>query len=245
MKKYELGEKDYLLGMKYADIAEKYDVTINTVKSWKRRYGWKRKPEDIIAPVDEKGCIQKKAFQINKKEKEKLKELQEDFSDRQKLFCMYYMQNFNATSAAKRAGYSMATSYSRGHTLLKNPKIRAYLDELQDLYREKLFLDKDRILSRYAKIAFSDMSDYIDEEGKFIGKGNMDGTLIKKIKLISKEEDNGSKGCKKISEVAIELEDRSKALEALGRHLGIDKVETGNDEKIGLLDEMLEGDYGD
>lgn len=36
-------EKDYVKGMKYKEIAEKYNVSINTVKSWKQRYGWSRK----------------------------------------------------------------------------------------------------------------------------------------------------------------------------------------------------------
>lgn len=35
-------EADYQRGMKYKDIAEKYGVSINTVKSWKQRHGWKR-----------------------------------------------------------------------------------------------------------------------------------------------------------------------------------------------------------
>jgi uncharacterized protein YjcR len=38
----ELAYQDYLKGMKYKDIAEKYGVTINTVKSWKTRYKWSR-----------------------------------------------------------------------------------------------------------------------------------------------------------------------------------------------------------
>lgn len=41
-EKYVLAEKDYVKGMKYKDIAEKYGVSINTVKSWKKRYGWNR-----------------------------------------------------------------------------------------------------------------------------------------------------------------------------------------------------------
>ncbi|OCA85239.1 phage terminase small subunit [Pseudobacillus wudalianchiensis] len=41
-EKYVLAEKDYVKGMKYKDIAEKYEVSINTVKSWKKRYGWNR-----------------------------------------------------------------------------------------------------------------------------------------------------------------------------------------------------------
>ena len=42
-QKYILAEKDYLAGMKYKDIAAKYGVTLNTVKSWKVRYGWNKK----------------------------------------------------------------------------------------------------------------------------------------------------------------------------------------------------------
>lgn len=38
----DLAYKDYVKGMKYKDIAEKYGVTINTVKSWKTRYSWSR-----------------------------------------------------------------------------------------------------------------------------------------------------------------------------------------------------------
>ena len=37
----KLAEMDYLSGMKYKDIAKKYDVSINTVKSWKRRCNWR------------------------------------------------------------------------------------------------------------------------------------------------------------------------------------------------------------
>lgn len=42
MEKYELAEKDYNDGMKYREIAEKYEVSLNTVKSWKKRYNWFR-----------------------------------------------------------------------------------------------------------------------------------------------------------------------------------------------------------
>ncbi|WP_078379148.1 phage terminase small subunit [Sutcliffiella halmapala] len=55
-EKYVLAEKDYVKGMKYKDIAEKYEVSINTVKSWKKRYGWNR---DRGAPK-EKGVHTKK-----------------------------------------------------------------------------------------------------------------------------------------------------------------------------------------
>ena len=39
----EKAKLDYIKGMKYKDIAEKYSVSINTVKSWKTRYNWNKK----------------------------------------------------------------------------------------------------------------------------------------------------------------------------------------------------------
>ncbi|GAK09615.1 phage terminase small subunit [Geomicrobium sp. JCM 19038] len=42
LDKHEQAEKDYVQGMKYKDIADKHGVSLNTVKSWKKRHGWTR-----------------------------------------------------------------------------------------------------------------------------------------------------------------------------------------------------------
>ncbi|PAE70575.1 phage terminase small subunit [Bacillus licheniformis] len=42
-EKHIQAQKDYVKGMKYKDLAEKYGVSVNTIKSWKRRHGWERK----------------------------------------------------------------------------------------------------------------------------------------------------------------------------------------------------------
>lgn len=52
----EKAEIDYMAGMKYKEIADKYDVSINTVKSWKTRYNWSKKGAH---KKEEKGCTQK------------------------------------------------------------------------------------------------------------------------------------------------------------------------------------------
>jgi PBSX family phage terminase large subunit len=56
---HELAEKDYMAGMKYKEIAEKYNVTINTVKSWKQRYGWTKGNKKSVHTKSEKVCTQK------------------------------------------------------------------------------------------------------------------------------------------------------------------------------------------
>ncbi|MEC1599814.1 phage terminase small subunit [Bacillus spizizenii] len=43
IEKHIKAYKDYLKGMKYKDLAEKYGVSVNTIKSWKHRHGWQRK----------------------------------------------------------------------------------------------------------------------------------------------------------------------------------------------------------
>lgn len=44
---------DYKRGLKYKEIAEKYDVTISAVKSWASRY-WKTKDSKMVAPETKK-----------------------------------------------------------------------------------------------------------------------------------------------------------------------------------------------
>ncbi|KAF1678599.1 phage terminase small subunit [Bacillus sp. SKDU12] len=55
--------KDYVKGMKYKDLAEKYGVSVNTIKSWKQRHGWERKKG---API-EKSVHTKKGGQPSNK----------------------------------------------------------------------------------------------------------------------------------------------------------------------------------
>lgn len=56
---YELALLDYQAGMKYKDIAEKYGVTLNTVKSWKTRYKWSKDNKKGVHTKIKKVCTQK------------------------------------------------------------------------------------------------------------------------------------------------------------------------------------------
>ncbi|MDT2438061.1 phage terminase small subunit [Enterococcus avium] len=65
MKKYEQAFDDYQKGLKYREIAEKYGVSISTVKSWKSRYWSKEKvatkdatiPNNKGAPESNKNAV--------------------------------------------------------------------------------------------------------------------------------------------------------------------------------------------
>ncbi|SEJ89696.1 Phage terminase small subunit [Propionispira arboris] len=55
--KIQQAERDYVEGLKYKDIAEKYSVSLNTVKSWKTRYKWSKK----VCTQNEKSVHTKKS----------------------------------------------------------------------------------------------------------------------------------------------------------------------------------------
>lgn len=55
----ELALIDYQAGLKYREIAEKYGVTINTVKSWKTRYKWAKDSQKGVHTKSKKVCTQK------------------------------------------------------------------------------------------------------------------------------------------------------------------------------------------
>jgi phage terminase small subunit len=68
-------------------------------------------------------------------------------TDKQAKFIAEYLVDFNATKAAKRAGYSENTAYDSGYKNLKNPEIRdrikAEID--QSIDNSKLSLKKEVI----------------------------------------------------------------------------------------------------
>jgi phage terminase small subunit len=63
-----------------------------------------------------------------------------DLTEKQKIFCREYIYDWNATRAAKVAGYSEDTAYSIGWENLKKPEIQAYITEIQkDLEKTAIF----------------------------------------------------------------------------------------------------------
>lgn len=160
--KHEKAEKDYMSGMKYKDIAEKYNVTINTVKSWKKRYEW-----------DRKGCTQKeKSVHTKKRVVLEQRELEEngtketlendDLTPEQQMFCIYYIRTFNASQSYQKAyGSSYATAMVNGCRLLRNAKVKEELDRLKETKRQQIVAGEEDVVELQLRIAFGDIGDYV------------------------------------------------------------------------------------
>ena len=139
-------------------------------------------------------------------------------TDKQRLFCYYYMQSFNPYQASIKAGYSVGFARTHVYKMLANDSIKKFLNELKQEQKEEFLLSQEKILNRHSQIAFSDMNDYINDDGTL--KENIDGTLVKKITVkTSKFESDGS--YKENSTVSIELEDRKDSLKFLTEYVGL------------------------
>lgn len=163
----ELAYIDYLKGMKYKEIAEKYGVTINTVKSWKTRYKWSKDSKKSVHTKTGKVCTQKSSK--NNIEKEAIVEAVEqvientELTDKQKLFCLYYVKCFNATKAYQKAfQVDYATACGNASNLLKSIEIKNEILRLKQNRLNREMLDESDIFQKYMDIAFADITDYVE-----------------------------------------------------------------------------------
>lgn len=218
------------------EIAEKLNVSEGTIRGWKAKDKWsdfnKNETERSVKNMERSNENNKKKLQLEESDFEYVDD--DGLTDKQRLFCNYYMQSFNATQAAIKAGYSEKSAYQIGYQLLQKTSVKAYLNNLKEQQKSELFISQEWVLNRHAQIANSNINDYITPDGTL--KENTDGTLIKKITVkTSKVEIEGA--YKENSTVSIELEDRKESLKFLTKYLGLEKEESSNkgDEDDGTL----------
>jgi len=189
--KWELAEIDYVAGMKYREIAKKYGVSINTVKSWKVRHSWDRKGDGPrkrkrAHTMRIKARTQKMQEQ-EERDEEKRKAIRalvkvDKINERQRLFALYYFQTHNATASYQRAyGCTRAAASASAYKLLRNPAIIATIRELQADRDATLLLTAGDVVELYMRIAFADYGDFVSiKDGKMTVKdiNEVDGQLI-------------------------------------------------------------------
>lgn len=159
MKKYEEAEQDYLSGLKYKDIADKYEISISTVKSWKSRY-WKT---DGIATKDKK-VAQKVAKVANQKPTEKaIDELvSSELTDKQKAFVLEYLRISNATQAYINIyDVSHDTANKAGPRLLVNVGIQNEIERLRKAKLQELSVGVFDLMEDIVVEARADIGDYV------------------------------------------------------------------------------------
>ena len=232
-EKADLAEKDYIAGMKYREIAEKYNVSEDTVKSWKKRKNWvreskssktgnSRNSENRVHTKIEKGCTQKSKVQ-QYPENEEIEGY--DLDEKHMMFCVYYVKSYNATKSYQKVYgcdyYSAAVSANR---LLKNPNIQKCIQEMQSQMIEKTMIREEDVLQRYIDIAMSDTNEFVEiVDGEVRIKENLDGTVVKGIK-------EGKFG------IEVQLYDRMKALDKVMEQIQKNKARNQEVDGGGIIE---------
>uniref|UniRef100_UPI003FEFD370 terminase small subunit n=1 Tax=Lachnospira sp. TaxID=2049031 RepID=UPI003FEFD370 len=180
-------------------------------------------------------------------------------TDKQKRFCDEYLIDLNATQAAIRAGYSEKTAYRTGADNLRKPQIEEYIAKRQKELSRSTEITQERVIKELALIAFSNNADYahvvekkmkaevggalvdvLDEDGKPVMYRTVEPVLTEELT----EEQKRALAVIKKGKEGLEVKscDKVKALELLGKHLGIftDKIEANvNDTTRSELSELL------
>ena len=151
-------QHDYELGMKYKDIAEKYGVSFNTVKSWRSRYGWTRKGA-------KKGCT-KRPKRVHPKTPTgaAIAELNDsDLPDKQKEFVLEYLRLYNATQAyINTYGVTYNVATVNGPRLLGNARIKEEIKRIREAKLKELAIEPLDLIEDVAKEAKADIGNYLN-----------------------------------------------------------------------------------
>lgn len=153
---------------------------------------------------------------------------------RQERFVDQYLIDLNGTQAAIRAGYSQRNADKIASQLLGNPRVSERIQQRMKKREQRTEITQDMVLQQLAKIAFADIKhtvEWDDGQIRIRPSAEVDGTIIAGISqteikgIISKE---------------VKLNDRMKALDLIGRHLGMfkDNVSVNADVFIKFVDDI-------
>lgn len=207
------------------EIAEELGKSISLVRKWKSKDKW---DENITGNITTGKKVITKVE--NPKTKKKLKEILEDeeLSEKERLFCLYYVKYFNGTQAALKSGYTKESAHVQASRLLRRERVSSYIRELKGELVENVFVEAMDVLKEYIKIAFADITNYLnfgqreitiqDDEGNEVTRvvnfvdlyeaDMVDGSIITEVK-------QGKDG------VSVKLADKMKALDKLAQYFDL------------------------
>lgn len=203
------------------ELAEKYNISEGTIRSRKCREKWEKKVQ----------ATQQKKQQKKPKTEKIIEDVvidNDELTERQRLFCLYYVKYWNATKAYQKVyGCDYWTAAVNGSRLLKKAKIKAEINRLKKLLVSDVYLEAQDVLQKYIDIAFSDITDFVTFGQKEVQVMGPFGPVTKIVNFVDLKEDNEVDGTiiTEVSQgrdgVKIKLANRLKALEKLGEYFDL------------------------
>ncbi len=209
------------------EIANILGISEKTVSGWKVKDKWNSKLNGVLQ-INERSTPKEKKSKRTRKEPI-AKEVEEviendDLTDKQRLFCIYYVKLFNATKAYQKAyECDYVAAMTNGSRMLRNDKVREEIERLKAERMNGAFLSTDDLLQKYIDIAFADITDYLSfgrrqvemPDGSRIvnyvdlnESSEVDGTIVTEVS-------QGKDGVK------VKLADKMRALDFLAKNMGL------------------------
>lgn len=256
-KRIEEARQLYQQGMKLVEIASQLNLPEGTVRRWKCTHKWDSERSDKNSERSEKKKVKKK-----KTAESEVDQVMEnpDLTDKQRLFCIYYIRSFNATKAYQKAyGVDYPTAAANGPRMLGNARVKKEILNLKQERLNREFLSESDIFQKYMDIAFADITDYMTfgtEEVPVMaiygpvkikdpetGEEKQLTKIVNTVRFKDSTEVDGTI----LSEVkqgkdgaSIKLSDRMKALQWLSDHMNMGTEE--QKAKVALLQKKIKED---
>jgi phage terminase small subunit len=171
--------------------------------------------------------------------------MSEKLTDKEARFCLEYLVDLNATQAAIRAGYSQSSAKQIAYELLQREPIELRITTLMQERALRTQVTADRVVRELARIGFSDLSEIAswDREGKLTLKASNEISSDASAAVVEIHSHTSRSKEGEFTTTRVKRADKSKALELLGRHLGL--FEKDNEQSadrplaISLTDEQL------
>lgn len=139
---------------------------------------------------------------------------------RQQAFVREYLadEKLDGTAAAVRAGYAKSVANRTAYKLLRNPQVRAAVDAAMAARASRVEVRGDDVLRELLAIARADVGTAFDKDGQLLPLAKLPADTRRALASV----EAGALGVTKVR-----FWDKPKALELLGRHLGlfVDRVQ--------------------
>ena len=165
-------------------------------------------------------------------------------TDKQQRFVEEYLIDLNATQAAIRAGYKATSKNSFeviGYQLLQKSSVSEHIQLAIAERSRRTGINQDRVIQELARIAFVNPQNVINSEDASVRADASEDDLacIQSVKVKTMDGEKGSS-----TEREVRLADKMRALELLGKHLGMfkDKIELDADMELNITVDYGEDD---
>ena len=151
----------------------------------------------------------------------------DNLTDKQRRFCEEYVIDWNATRAAKAAGYSEDSARQVGSENLSKPYIQAYIEEIQKDLSKLCGVSAAMLINELKKIAFSSAADLREDwsnEKKWEDLTDDEKAILAEIQVTKKR--FGNEEAPVFEEMLkYKTYDKQKAIDQLAKMLGYNAPE--------------------